>query len=85
METDNRNFFIDLLEGRYGPYFDQFEVWPCITALGIKPFKDGDQWCFLYGDNIQEGIAGFGDTVRNAALDFYNNIYYEKTDGSRVH
>jgi len=25
-------------------------------------FKDGDQWCALYGENIQDGVAGFGDT-----------------------
>lgn len=23
---------------------------------------DGDQWCALYGDNLQNGVAGFGDT-----------------------
>lgn len=23
---------------------------------------DGDQWCALYGDNLQDGVAGFGDT-----------------------
>ena len=21
---------------------------------------DGDQWCALYGDNLQDGVAGFG-------------------------
>jgi hypothetical protein len=25
-------------------------------------FKDGNQWCALYGENLQEGVAGFGDT-----------------------
>lgn len=74
METEDRNFFLDLLEGSYGPYFDQFKVWPCIAALGIKPFKDGDQWCFLYGDNIQDGIAGFGKTIQEAADNFYNEV-----------
>lgn len=28
--------------------------------------KDGDQWCVLYGNNIQEGCAGFGDTPQEA-------------------
>ncbi len=23
---------------------------------------DGDKWCALYGLNLQEGVAGFGDT-----------------------
>lgn len=31
---------------------------------------DGDQWCALYGDDLQSGIAGFGDTVALAMQDF---------------
>lgn len=31
---------------------------------------DGNQWCALYGDNIQEGIAGFGDTPELAMRQF---------------
>ena len=51
------------------------EIWECISMLGIKPFKDGNQWCFLYGENIQEGIVGFGDSIFDAALEFYREIY----------
>jgi len=76
---------VSVLNGAYSPWQTAFEIWPCIQALGVKPFKDGDQWCFLYGDSLQEGIAGFGETIRDAAVDFYNNICYEKTDGRRVH
>jgi hypothetical protein len=35
-----------------------------------KVFRDGDAWCALYGDNIQEGVCGFGDTPANAVHDF---------------
>lgn len=31
---------------------------------------DGDQWCALYGDNLQDGLAGFGDTPAQAMVDF---------------
>ena len=31
---------------------------------------DGNQWCALYGDDLQSGIAGVGDTPEKAALDF---------------
>lgn len=48
--------------------------WLAISALGIKPKKDGTSWMFLYGDNIQEGICGFGDSIREAALDFYEGL-----------
>lgn len=54
------------------------EAWLCIMALGVKPFKDGDQWCFLYGEDLQSGVAGFGETIADAAMDFYNNICKEK-------
>lgn len=31
---------------------------------------DGNQWCALYGNNLQEGCAGFGDTPAKAMADF---------------
>lgn len=48
------------------------------SKAGIDiPYLDGNQWCFLYGENIQEGICGFGDTIYEAALDFYVNVKTE--------
>ena len=35
---------------------------------------DGNQWCVSYGTNLQEGIAGFGDTPAKAMLDFDKNF-----------
>ena len=31
-----------------------------------KVFIDGDKWCALYGENIQEGVAGFGISPSDA-------------------
>jgi hypothetical protein len=28
----------------------------------LKVYPDGNQWCALWGDDIQSGVAGFGDT-----------------------
>ncbi len=28
--------------------------------------KDGNMWCALIGPNLQEGVAGFGETVTDA-------------------
>ena len=41
-------------------------------SMIFKPrvFQDGDQWCALYGANIQEGVAGFGPTPEAACRDF---------------
>ena len=31
---------------------------------------DGDQWCALYGDDLQSGVGGFGDSPEKAMYDF---------------
>jgi len=38
----------------------------------LKPalYPDGNMWCALYGENIQEGVCGFGETPENAAQAF---------------
>ena len=33
-------------------------------------FIDGNMWCALYGDNLQDGVAGFGDTPSKAMIAF---------------
>lgn len=68
----------NILTGQYGEILETHAMWECISALDIKPFKDGNQWCFLYGENIQEGIYGFGETIFKAAWDFYTNIKTEE-------
>ncbi|MCA9734564.1 hypothetical protein KC799_20695 [candidate division KSB1 bacterium] len=39
--------------------------------------KDGNQWCFLYGEDLQSGISGFGDTPQDALKDFIENMEKE--------
>lgn len=43
----------------------------------LKPSiqKDGNQWCVLYGGDLQVGIAGFGDSPYLAIMDFNNQWY----------
>lgn len=43
--------------------------------LGI----DGNQWCALYGLNLMEGVAGFGDTPDKAMRDFDDQFSKAKT------
>lgn len=31
---------------------------------------DGNKWCALYGDNLQDGVAGFGNSPDAAMRDF---------------
>lgn len=50
----------------------------CITSpcFAFKPKLsiDGNQFCFLLGDDLQSGLAGFGDTPAKAAADFDKNF-----------
>jgi hypothetical protein len=43
------------------------------TVLRPKIFIDGTMYCALYGDNLQDGVAGFGDTAAAAFEDFDRN------------
>lgn len=54
---------------------------PCVI---FKPslYKDGNMWCALFGDNLQEGVAGFGDTPAKAMYAF-DSAWYDTT-GSHV-
>ena len=38
--------------------------------LRPRIYPDGNQWCALYGEDLQSGICGFGDTPEKAALAF---------------
>jgi hypothetical protein len=40
------------------------------AMLKPKLQRDGDQWCVLFGRNLQEGIAGFGSTPHEAIMDW---------------
>jgi len=37
-----------------------------MDILEITISLDGDKWCALVGENLQEGVAGFADTPTNA-------------------
>lgn len=44
----------------------------CMTEPSVlyrpKLSIDGDQWCALYGENLQDGVAGFGKSPELAML-----------------
>lgn len=49
-----------------------------ISALKPTLSKEGNQWCYLYGQLTNNCIVGFGDTVHNAMNDFVFNFYNQK-------
>lgn len=48
-----------------------------VALLRPSVMLDGNQWCVLYGENLMEGIAGFGDTPYLAVLAF-NKEWHKK-------
>lgn len=49
-----------------------------------KLFIDGNKWCALYGENLMEGISGFGDTADEAVVDFDYNFLLTKAPKRRI-
>ena len=43
--------------------------------VGAKLSKDGDQWCCLLGDNLQDGIAGFGKSPADACQNLWTAFH----------
>lgn len=46
------------------------EEYNLFALLKPRIFIDGDVWCVLYGDNLQDGVAGFGETPYLAVIDW---------------
>ncbi len=64
-------------EARMNLIYDETVIM-LVQRLGCRIYKDGDSWCCLYGENIQEGICGWGNTPYLAALDFRKEFMGEK-------
>ena len=51
------------------------EEYNLVKTLGLVPFKDGNAWCVLWGENLAVGISGFGDTPYLAVLAFNRAVH----------
>lgn len=47
---------------------DSFTDWH--VKMRPRLYIDGNQWCALYGENLMEGVAGFGDSPAAACYAF---------------
>lgn len=43
------------------------------TRMRPRLFIDGSAYCALYGENLMDGCAGFGDSPEKAMADFDKN------------
>ena len=51
--------------------------------LRPRIFIDGNRWCALYGENLQDGVAGFGDSPFTASHAF-DTEWHNKLPGKLV-
>ena len=77
VESSQRQHNEELLQQERIALIIEQEEYNLFVMLKPKLLKDGDQWCCLYGDDLQVGIAGFGDTPYLAILDF-NKQWHKK-------
>lgn len=51
-----------------------------LPSVLYKPrvFPDGNVWCCLYGENLQDGVCAFGDTPQKAVENFDYFAWYGK-------
>lgn len=54
------------------------------VILKIPPVKDGNQWVVLYGPNLHDGVAGFGDTPWAAMQAFHAAMLTEKAQSPDI-
>lgn len=46
-----------------------------LEKIGVKPaYLDGNAWCILHGDNIQNSICEFGYTKEEALIEFLKDL-----------
>ena len=54
--------------------YSYFEGPKVSITVNVSLTKDGDRWCALHGDNIQDGICGWGTTPQEAMTDFKRKL-----------
>ena len=57
-------------------FFDRAAELAAAPSTHLRPslYPDGNMWCALYGENLQDGLAGFGNTPEGAMADFDYNF-----------
>lgn len=52
---------------------EQRGMW--VVVLGLRPSLDGNQWCFVWGENIVTGVTAYGSTPMEAMQNFEKAMY----------
>lgn len=56
----------------------------CRPSTLYKPrlFRDGNKWCALFGENLQEGVASFGNSPEECFTNF-DKEWFKKINEDR--
>lgn len=77
IESSQRQHFETILHQERLNLIIEQEEFSKFAMLKPKLYKDGDQWCCLYGKDIMSGLVGFGDTPYKAILD-WNGAWHKQ-------
>lgn len=75
MESSQRQHHNELLFQANQDIVIERKEYNLFALLKPNVSLDGNQYCVLLGENLQEGIAGFGDTIYLAILDFNRQFH----------
>ena len=71
---DEQSYWAERLGNEYALYRrkEDIAIEQAQPSMVLRPRLsiDGNQWCALYGDNVQNGVAGFGSSPEKAYADF---------------
>lgn len=75
VESSQRQWFDTLQHQEKMNLIVEQEEYNRFAMLKPKVGIDGNQYFVLYGEDLQSGIAGFGDTLYLAILDFNKSFH----------
>ena len=74
IESSQRQHYEELLFNQRRENEYERHAFAILKELGLMPYRDGSEWCVLWGDNIQEGVFATGDSIRQAVVNFYDEL-----------
>ena len=69
-EQNQLNIVHTFYEQRQAFQETQYTLQAPHVIMRPRVFPDGNRWCALYGENLEEGVSGFGKTPEGACSEF---------------
>lgn len=80
MAKEEAEALLDIFREIFAPVVAEAEssvVERICNEIGATLSLDGNAWCVLLGDNLQEGVSGFGDRPYEALVAFIKEVRHE--------